>query len=229
MKEKFIVMSKRLKECRKDYQTLGKKSLSHQSLQGLLAERGVEISTDTLINYERDPSDSLPGRKGTCPGMSAENLCAFADLYGVSADFLLGRTDVKTADISDAAICAKLHLSETALAGLKYLCERYTGAVDAFFRSTTTQPVLSGNADDVFADMTLAFHEAKKAEHIDPSVGLFDRYASRYVQLNADEDQGAVVLSHAEACLYYQQSASSNFNMLLQKLLDSEGGETNAE
>lgn len=44
-----------------------------------------------------------------------DKLDALAEYFGVSADYLLGRTDVKTPDISTRAICDKTFLSERAV------------------------------------------------------------------------------------------------------------------
>lgn len=46
---------------------------------------------------------------------NAEKLCAIADYFGVSTDFLLGRTDARTTDTSLRAVCDFVGLSEQAV------------------------------------------------------------------------------------------------------------------
>lgn len=51
---------------------------------------------------------------------SLENLCKIADFYGVSTDYLLGRTpdDVRTPDMDKRGVCAYTGLSEKAVSRL---------------------------------------------------------------------------------------------------------------
>ena len=47
--------------------------------------------------------------------MSHETLVKYADFFGVSTDYLLGRTDVKSSNTEIKDICKKLDLSEEAI------------------------------------------------------------------------------------------------------------------
>lgn len=72
---------------------------------------GINISNTALWEYEKEN-----GQKK----MSIEFLCALADYYEVSTDYLLGRAgEVKTPNIEIQAINKVLGLSEEAIANIK--------------------------------------------------------------------------------------------------------------
>ena len=78
---------------------------------------GVEISKDSLINYE--VSDVANPRKYKNNGMRIEYLRYFSDFYGVSSDYLLGLTDVPTTDTTIQAICNCTGLSDDFISWLE--------------------------------------------------------------------------------------------------------------
>lgn len=77
----------RLEDLRKE------KRLSFEQLSKLLDEQGTPISHTNLRNYEI--SDTLHDLYGRTEGMSLKNIIAIADVYGVSLDYLIGRSDSK--------------------------------------------------------------------------------------------------------------------------------------
>lgn len=80
-----IKIAKRLKELRFN------KDLSFERLKNILLEKyGVKISVDSLQNYELTKNHT---RANSNLGMRIEYLNYFADLYGVTTDYILGRTD----------------------------------------------------------------------------------------------------------------------------------------
>ena len=93
-KEKLsLKMGERLRKLRKS------RGLSYERLQAAISEKyGVEISKDSLINYE----------------VSDENHTKryFSDFYHVSADYLLALSDIKATDSTTRDICEKTGLSE---------------------------------------------------------------------------------------------------------------------
>lgn len=65
------------------------------------------ISEGTIKQYE--------SYGGKISGMSVETLCLFADLYGVSVEYILGLTDIRTPDADIKGISKKIGLSEAAI------------------------------------------------------------------------------------------------------------------
>ena len=111
-KEKLsLKMGGRLRKLRKD------RGLSYEKLQAAISEKyGVEISKDSLINYE--VSDENHTKRFKNNGMRAEYLRYFSDFYRVSADYLLALSDVKTTDPTARDICEKTGLSENTVTQL---------------------------------------------------------------------------------------------------------------
>lgn len=86
-KDLSFLMGKRLKEQRQ------KRKLSHIALSEAIKEKyGVSISKDSLINYEID--SEYRGKPFSNNGMKTEYLRCLADYYGISADYLLGLSNV---------------------------------------------------------------------------------------------------------------------------------------
>lgn len=109
--EKSFVMAEHLKQLREE------KGLSHEKLsKALFNQYGVKISADSLINYEVATADHSKAYKNQ--GMRVEYLRCLADFYGVSADYLLGLSDYRTANMDLAAACAFTGLSESAVGTL---------------------------------------------------------------------------------------------------------------
>lgn len=114
-KEQSFEVARRLKELRTA------KKLSHAKLSAeLLRIYGIKISRASLMNYEID--DEYHSRAESCANlkMNAEYLNCFADFYGVSTDYLLGRSDAKTADTDIQAACKTTGLSADAIEALKF-------------------------------------------------------------------------------------------------------------
>lgn len=105
-KEKLsLKMGERLRNLRKS------RGLSYERLQAAISEKyGVEISKDSLINYE--VSDENHTKRFKNNGMRVEYLRYFSDFYHVSADYLLALSDIKATDSTTRDICEKTGLSE---------------------------------------------------------------------------------------------------------------------
>lgn len=96
-----VLMAQRLKALREE------KHLSHEKLSRLISEKyEIKISKDSLINYEK----TFPIQN---EGMSVKYLRCFADLYGVSTDYLLGLSEYKRPQAE--ALGCELGLSEASL------------------------------------------------------------------------------------------------------------------
>lgn len=93
-KEISFQIARRLKSLRED------KGLSYQKLKDAIFERyGLEVSIDSLRDYEiendfRSKSVKLPNM-----GMRLEYLYVFSDFYGVSTDYILGLSEYKNFDL----------------------------------------------------------------------------------------------------------------------------------
>lgn len=75
---------------------------------------------------------------------SLENLSKIADFYGVSTDYLLGRTDIKTANADKRTMCEYSGLTESALEYLHSLLDNpdYLRMINAILSDKTFQAVL---------------------------------------------------------------------------------------
>jgi len=116
MNDWSITMAERLKALRE------KRGLSHISLSNELQKKyGVEISRDSLMNYEVFDSEHKKAYKNI--GMSVKYLWCLADFYGVSADYLLGKTNTQTVDSDIASAVKTTGLTEEAIVMLSKMGE----------------------------------------------------------------------------------------------------------
>lgn len=115
MGKQYQVMARRLKAER------NKKGLSHVKLCEALQEKyGIAISKDSLINYE--VSDETHPKAGSNMAMRVEYLSCLADFYGVSMDYLAGKAEEPSPDVSVQAASAYTGLSGEALEMLRFDC-----------------------------------------------------------------------------------------------------------
>lgn len=107
-KQQSLTMAARLKDLRVS------KGLSHEKLSKALMDKyGIRISSDSLMNYE--VSEEYRTRAYANQGMRAEYLRCFADFYGVSSDYLLGISEVKSADATMQATIKFTGLTEESI------------------------------------------------------------------------------------------------------------------
>jgi transcriptional regulator with XRE-family HTH domain len=116
------------------------KKLSFEQLSKLLDEQGTPISHTNLRNYEI--SDSLHDLYGRTEGMSLKNIIAIADVYGVSLDYLLGRSDSKKREYFD--ISENLRLRDNVIDTLMgFRADEMTYIEDYGHRMTIINDLLS--------------------------------------------------------------------------------------
>lgn len=107
-----IKTATRLKELRKS------RGLSHEKLREKLYELyGIEISRASLMNYE--VANENHSRFGANCGMQCEYIQCFSDFYGVSADYILGLSDVKSSNPDVRSVCEYTGLGEEAISNIR--------------------------------------------------------------------------------------------------------------
>lgn len=113
-KERSFEMARRLKELRNS------KKLSHDKLRDELQNKfGIKISRASLLNYEIDNEFHSKAGDFSNLKMNAEFLSCLADFYGVSTDYLLCRTDIKSRNPNMQEACKITALSEDAISALQ--------------------------------------------------------------------------------------------------------------
>ena len=116
---KSFVMAERLRELREA------QKLSHEKLSKTLSEKyGIKISSDSLMNYEFSKGGHSKTFKNM--GMRVEYLYCLADFYGVSTDYILGISDVKSPDPSLQAVVEYTGIPEDALHAFRKCLTMYT-------------------------------------------------------------------------------------------------------
>lgn len=97
MEHLTITLAQRLKELRQNT------GLTIHELKSSLKDKyGIDISIESLRNYE--VVDQHHTKYGKNEGMNIKYLLCIADFYRVSTDYLLGQTDVPTADTEYQAV-----------------------------------------------------------------------------------------------------------------------------
>lgn len=122
-KEISFSIGKRLRELRKEH------GLSHADLAKRLSEKyDVSISRDSLMAYEISDENHSKAKNLPNLGMRVEYLYVLADFYGVSMDYLLGITDVKSRDCTVKEVCEYTGLFEENVKWLHELPDTVRGA-----------------------------------------------------------------------------------------------------
>ncbi len=104
------IVARRLKELRES------KQLSHLILSEKLFEKcGIRISDKQLMYYEAAAKDPYHTKADSPSGMSAKNLFALSQFYGVSTDYILGLTDIRNPDATNRYICKYTGLTDESL------------------------------------------------------------------------------------------------------------------
>ena len=155
MKQSFK-MANRIKDLRKEKaEREGRKTISHEFLSSEIKRiYGVDVKKDSLINYEISEKDRTKAENTPNLKMRVEVLLCLADYFGVSLDYLVGRSNIRRDEIngvlavdlglSDLAITNLLELSEW---GNKY-CERFVNTTNFLLEQETKPPTSAGFIDD---------------------------------------------------------------------------------
>ena len=110
--ERSFTIAARLKQLREEA------GLSHVKLRDCL---GGVISRDSLINYEVERVEHSSSLKNL--GMSVKNLCALAEFYHVSTDYILGLTDIRSPSAEMQTACQITGLNEESIRLLRNYME----------------------------------------------------------------------------------------------------------
>lgn len=109
--ERKIITAQRLKDLR------SKKNLSHEKLRDELKKINIDVSVGSLKAYE--VTDIYHSKFHATKGMSIETLYGLAEFYNVSADYLLGLSDIKSSDTNLKSFSKYTKLNEMAITALK--------------------------------------------------------------------------------------------------------------
>lgn len=113
--QKSFIMAERLKQLREE------RGLSHDKLSKALFDKyGVKISSDSLINYEVAFAEHTKAYKNQ--GMRVEYLRCLSDFYGVSSDYILGETKIRSMNPDISAAVKMTGLSEDTIKTLSNNC-----------------------------------------------------------------------------------------------------------
>lgn len=214
MKNEVVNCSKiaeRIKELRVS------KGLSREKLSNELRNQyGISISTDCLQNYEVVNKNQC--RYGKLKGMKIEYLICFADYFGVSTDFILGLTDVRSQKTNIKSINQATGLDETAI---KYLMTTKT-----FSKSTVSDSKFT--AEDALAFYSHLISDVRVLETVAFAI---DRLAS-IQNRGLTESEKVVFKDSDEAISFYQykiQKTLDSFVKGLSKLYKKENGSMDQE
>lgn len=167
---------------------------------------------------------------------SLENLCKIADFYGVTTDYLLGRTNEPTANIDRRAACDYTGLSSKAVEHLHRLSTRlqkkgeealnpyevlltYDGK-DLFFRKRNGEKVFTSTLCGIEQDLMLYISESSvrpKDPHNSDEKKQF-RTLERGVS-----DFGYAVMPRTHAARFFLYEACSNIKYLFRKWGEANG------
>ena len=132
-----FVMASRLKQLRES------KGLSHEKLsKAILEQYSIKISSDSLQNYEVADINHTKAYKNQ--GMRVEYLRCLADFYGVSADYLLGISDIRSSDSTIHSVVVGTGISEKVASLLISVHNQDCENLSALYK------ILTQNHDDTF-------------------------------------------------------------------------------
>ena len=139
-----FTLGNRLEELRKS------KGLTHVALAKQLEEKyGITVSRDSLMSYEISSEFRAKASKLPNLGMRVEYLYCLADFYGVSFDYLLGKTDIMTPNTKIRDICEITGLSEESIKILANWNNPFgvPSMLDLFLQSDQADSIVEGLVD----------------------------------------------------------------------------------
>lgn len=170
------MLSERIEGLRKD---MPQKKDSQIELSKKIEEKtGVFISNTTLSKFENTKE---------LGGIKISNLIAIANYYEVSIDYLLGKTDSKSQNVTEQFISNKLSLSDKAIKKLTFLSKNKLDNENAFKIKLINFILENDCFMTELADNLVAFYKASD----DVNKQIIDaekiEYISRYDLINTFE------------------------------------------
>lgn len=158
-KERSFEIGKRLKQLREE------KNLSHVMLAKELEKRyGVKISRNSLMNYEIREDFHSKSDKLSNLHMGADYLAYLADFYGVSTDYLLARSNIRSANPDIQAAVRYTGLSEKTIKSLRQAKKEFVLLREGFSTDSEVYHFKTDPADLFFSSPNFrkaifAFHQ----------------------------------------------------------------------
>lgn len=227
-----FTMGQRLKDLREGC------DLSHVDLIKQLSEKyGISISRDSLMAYEIADQTRAKASKLPNLGMRVEYLYCLADFFGVSIDYLLGKTDIKSVDANLQSVCGYTGLSECAIKNICFAHEvehetehdisatrtkiAFKGSffVNKFFESPEFYKALRYVFRAVYADsmkykpVPLFREKESKTQEERDLIDEFDKMEVMATELS--ENHGKVLLEGSEAAEYFVLKAKETVNQII--------------
>jgi len=158
-----------------------------------------------------------------------EKFIMIADFFGVSTEYLLGRTEIKKADATKQAVYEYMNLSEEAIDAIRRLRHGHLeqSFADDYKLTSKMEPLgeifsawieavdLSKLLSDLYRAATVSVRYNKSGEHPELyKLEAEDKQAIWYLQ-----DKGYAVLSLSEQLDFYTQSAVKTFQSSIEKLM----------
>lgn len=195
------------------------------STKGLADATGISVGS--LNAWEND--DAVSGRTST-DGIKLENLIKLADYYGVSLDYLAGRTDIKSTSPTLQGVCEYTGLSESVVSQLnawaESMKEEFKDELNIGYHSAVLLSALNSLLESdglVFLLSDLSDYIKKnKTPHFDVLSPLYSIEASDSEVIEKYEGYGFQLLSPQKALDYAYFKVNDTFSYIVQNELVKE-------
>lgn len=220
--EVSFTLGNRLKNLREDH------GLSHDKLKKQLSEKyGISVSRDSLMAYEISEETRAKASKLPNLGMRVEYLYCLADFYGVSLDYLLGKSTVPVPDGTVSKVCEYTGLSENAVVFLnkvskcrisKIICK----IVDALLNKESTMSFSFIRAVLMSADIRGCFGKNLAADKSREEYFKELEKAREKNKERIENGESSIEISLGDAMALYEDHAVYAFRKILREVMIEE-------
>lgn len=190
-KSKSFIMAQRLKELRNE------KGLSHESLRKALIEKyEIDISSDSLKNYEVSKAPHAKAYKND--GMRVEYLRCLSDFYGVSSDYILGVTAIKSGDPDVQSVINITGLSEDSISTLQNPSNIPNEEMIPYFHNFVDLAISFANNYSLMCD----YYELSDNSDLDHLVDSIDSSIAQLKEIVGTEDAIQALNEFSEIILW---------------------------